>query len=153
VETLYGYKQVKRYLLLLLLLNSWQKPVIAVPVVPNFSSGTMSAVTRTTQNVTESIVSTDFNTGHTYTINGTNLSIDGATLSPPPEQTSQTINGVSYTWTGADLTQKPNVTIATPGQAFQYAESYVGPGLSNMTTINRTTVLESTTETTSVFSQ
>ena len=144
---------MKRYLLLLLLLNSWQKPVIAVPVVPNFSSGTMSAVTRTTQNVTESIVSTDFNTGHTYSINGTNLSIDGTTLSPPPEQTSQTINGVSYTWTGADLTQKPNVTIATPGQAFQYAESYIGPGLSNMTTINRTTVLESTTETTSVFSQ
>ena len=144
---------MKRYLPLLLLLNSWQKPVIAVPVVPNFSSGTMSAVTRTTQNVTETIVSTDFNTGHTYTINGTNLSIDGATLSPPPSQTSQTINGVSYTWTGADLTQKPNVTIANPGQAFQYAESYIGPGLSNMTTINRTTVLESVTETTSVFSQ
>ena len=144
---------MKRYLPLLLLLNSWQKPVIAVPVVPNFSSGTMSAVTRTTQNVTETIVSTDFNTGHTYTINGTNLSIDGATLSPPPSQTSQTINGVSYTWTGADLNQKPNVTIANPGQAFQYAESYIGPGLSNMTTINRTTVLESVTETTSVFSQ
>ena len=142
---------MKRYLPLLLILNT--PYTLAVPVVPNFSSGTMSAVTRTTQNVTESIVSTDFNTGHTYTINGTNLAIDGATLSPPPEQTSQTINGVSYTWTGADLTQKPNVTIATPGQAFQYAESYIGPGLSNMTTINRTTVLESTTETTSVFSQ
>ena len=144
---------MKRYLLLLLLLNSWQKPVIAVPVVPNFSSGTMSAVTRTTQNVTETIVSSDFNTGHTYTINGTNLAIDGATLSPPPDQTSQTINGVSYTWTGADLNQKPNVTIANPGQAFQYAESYIGPGLQNITTINRTTVLESVTETTSVFSQ
>ena len=142
---------MKRYFPLLLLLNIPQ--TLAVPVVPNFSSGTMSAVTRTTQNVTETIVSSDFNTGHTYTINGTNLAIDGATLSPPPEQTSQTINGVSYTWTGADLTQKPNVTIATPGQAFQYAESYIGPGLSNMTTINRTTVLESTTETTSVFSQ
>ena len=144
---------MKRYLLLLLLLNSWQKPVIAVPVVPNFSSGTMSAVTRTTQNVTETIVSSDFNTGHTYTINGTNLSIDGATLSPPPDQTSQTINGVSYTWTGADLTNKPNVTIANPGQAFQYVESYIGPSLQNITTINRTTVLESVTETTSVFSQ
>ena len=142
---------MKRYLPLLLILNIPQ--TLAVPVVPNFSSGTMSAVTRTTQNVTESIVSSDFNTGHTYTINGTNLSIDGSTLSPPPEQTVQTIDGVSYTWTGADLTQKPNVTIATPGQAFQYAESYIGPGLSNMTTINRTTVLESTTETTSVFSQ
>ena len=142
---------MKRYLPLLLILNIPQ--TLAVPVVPNFSSGTMSAVTRTTQNVTESIVSSDFNTGHTYTINGTNLAIDGSTLSPPPEQTVQTIDGVSYTWTGADLTQKPNVTIANPGQAFQYAESYIGPGLSNMTTINRTTVLESVTETTSVFSQ
>jgi hypothetical protein len=142
---------MKRYLPLLLILNIPQ--TLAVPVVPNFSSGTMSAVTRTTQNVTETIVSSDFNTGHTYTINGTNLTIDGSTLSPPPEQTVQTIDGVSYTWTGADLTQKPNVTIANPGQAFQYAESYIGPGLSNMTTINRTTVLESVTETTSVFSQ
>ena len=144
---------MKRYLPLLLLLNSWQKPVIAVPVVPNFSSGTMSAVTRTTQNVTETIVSSDFNTGHTYSINGTNLAIDGATLSPSPSQTNQTINGVSYTWTSADLSNKPNVTIANPGQAFQYVESYVGPGLQNITTINRSTILESVTETTSVFSQ
>ena len=128
-------------------------PSYAVPVVPNFSSGTMSAVTRTTQNITETIVSTDYNTGHTYTINGTNLSIDGSTLSPPPTTINETINGASYTWTGADLNQKPNVTIANPGQAFQYAESYIGPGLQNVTTINRTTVLESTTETTSVFSQ
>ena len=142
---------MKRYLPLLLILNTPQ--ILAVPVVPNFSSGTMSAVTRTTQNVTESIVSSDFNTGHTYTINGTNLSIDGTTLSPSPAETSQTINGVSYTWTGADLTTKPSVTIANPGQAYQYAERYIGPGLSNMTTINRTTVLESVTETTSVFSQ
>ena len=142
---------MKRYLPLLLVLNTPQ--ILAVPVVPNFSSGTMSAVTRTTQNVTETIVSTDFNTGHTYSINGTNLSIDGTTLSPSPAETSQTINGVSYTWTGADLTTKPNVTIANPGQSFQYVESYVGPGLQNITTINRSTVLESVTETTSVFSQ
>ena len=142
---------MKRYLPLLLILNTPQ--ILAVPVVPNFSSGTMSSTTRTTQNVTESIVSSDFNTGHTYSINGTNIAIDGATISPPPSETNQTVNGVTYTWTGADLEQKPNVTIANPGQAFQYAESYIGPGLSNMTTINRTTVLESVTETTSVFSQ
>ena len=141
---------MKRFLLLFLLSFS---PAYAVPVVPNFSSGTMSATTRTTQNITESIVSTDYNTGHTYTINGTNISIDGSTISPPPTATSQTINGVSYTWTGADLNNKPNATITNPGQAFQYAESYIGPGLSNITTINRTSVIESVTETTSVFSQ
>ncbi len=81
---------MKRYLLVLLLLNGWQKPVIAVPVVPNFSSGTMSAVTRTTQNVTETIVSTDYNSGHSLTINGTNLDIDGATMLPNPTTINQT---------------------------------------------------------------
>ena len=141
---------MKRFLLLFLLSFS---PAYAVPVVPNFSSGTMSATTRTTQNITESIVSTDYNTGHTYTINGTNISIDGSTISPPPTATSQTINGVSYTWTGADLSSKPNATITNARQAFQYAESYIGPGLSNVTTINRTSIIESVTETTSVFSQ
>jgi hypothetical protein len=75
---------MKRYLPLLLLLNSWQKPVIAVPVVPNFSSGSMSAVTRTTQNITENIVSTDYNTGHSLSITGANLEIDGSTLLPDP---------------------------------------------------------------------
>ena len=141
---------MKRFLLLFLLSFS---PAYAVPVVPNFSSGTMSATTRTTQNITESIVSTDYNTGHTYTINGTNISIDGSTISPPPTATSQTINGVSYTWTGADLSNKPNATITNAGQAFQYSEAYIGPGLSNITTINRTSIIESVTETTSVFSQ
>ena len=141
---------MKKLLPLLLLLSS---PAYAVPVVPNFTSGTMSSTTRTTSNVTENIVSTDYNSGHTYTVNGTNISVDGATLSPPTTTTSQVIDGVTYTWTGANLNNRPNVTITTPGQAFQYVESYTGPGLSNRTVIQRTSVIESVTETTSVFSQ
>jgi len=144
---------MKRYLLLLLLLNSWQKSVIAVPVVPNFSSGSMSAVTRTTQNITESIVSTDYNTGHSLSITGTNLEIDGSTLLPDPTTVTQTVNGTTYQWTGADLTTMPNVSIKNAGAAFQMNQSYQGPGLSNITNITRTTQVESVTETTSTFSQ
>ena len=144
---------MKRYLLVLLLLNGWQKPVIAVPVVPNFSSGSMSAVTRTTQNVTETIVSTDYNSGHSLTINGTNLDIDGSTMLPNPTTINQTVNGTTYQWTGADLTTMPNVTIKNPGAAFQMNQVYHGPGLSNITNITRTTQVESVTETTSTFSQ
>ena len=141
---------MKRLLPLLLLYFS---PAYAVPVVPNFTSGTMSSTTRTTSNVTENIVSTDYNSGYTHTINGTGISIDGATISAPTTTTSQVIDGVTYTWTGADLNNRPNVTITTPGQGFQYVESYIGPGLSNRTVIQRTSVIESVTETTSVFSQ
>jgi len=126
---------------------------LAVPVVPNFSSGSMTAVTRTTQNITESISSTDYNTGHTYSITGTNLTIDGSTMLPQPTTVNQTVNGTNYTWTGSDLSTTPNVTITNPGQAFQLNTVYHGPGLSNITNITRTTQVESVTETTSVFSQ
>ena len=125
---------------------------LAVPVVPNFSSGTMSAVTRTTSVVTETISSHDYNTGHTYTLNGTGVSIDG-NISPSPTTTTQAINGTNYTWTGANLTNKPAVTLTTQGNPFQYVEAYTGPGLSNITNITRQTSIESVTETTSVFSQ
>ena len=139
-----------RKLLTLLFLTSL--PAQAVPVVPNFSSGTMSAVTRTTSVVTESISSHDYNTGHTYTLNGSGVTINGS-ISPDPTTVNQTINGTSYQWTGADLTNKPSVTLTTQGNPFQYVESYTAPGLSNITNIIRTTNIESTTETTSVFSQ
>jgi hypothetical protein len=139
-----------RKLVTLLFLTSL--PAQAVPVVPNFSSGTMNAVTRTTSVVTETISSHDYNTGHTYTLNGSGITINGS-ISPDPTTVNQTINGANYQWTGADLTNKPSVTLTTQGNPFQYVESYTGPGLSNITNIIRTTNIESTTETTSVFSQ
>ena len=142
---------MKHYLPLLLLLNATE--ILAVPVVPNFSSGSMTAVTRTTQNITESIVSTDYNTGHSLSITGTNINIDGSTMLPDPTTVTQTVNGSTYTWTGADLTTMPNVTIQNAGAAFQLNQSYQGPGLSNVTNITRQTQVESVTETTSTFSQ
>jgi len=142
-----------RLLLFLLILVIPEKAVIAVPVVPNFSSGSMSAVTRTTQNITESIVSTDYNTGHTLSITGTNLNINGSTMLPDPTTINQTVNGTTYSWTGADLTTMPNVTIQNAGAPFQLNQVYQGPGISNITNITRTTQVESVTETTSTFSQ
>ena len=141
---------MKRLLPLLLLISS---PAYSVPVVPNFTQGTMQSTTRTTSVVTESIVSHDYNTGHQYSINGSNLTISGSTISPNSSSVTGTINGQSQSWTGLDLSTKPNVTITNTSQPFQYVETYRGPGLSNMTTINRTTNIESVTETTSVFAQ
>ena len=141
---------MKRLLPLLLLLSS---PAYGVPVVPNFSQGSMTSTTRTVSTTVENIVSKDYNTGHQYSINGSNLTIDGSTISPNSTSVTGTIDGQSQSWTGLDLSTKPNVTITNGGQAFQYVETYRGPGLSNVTTINRTTNIESTTETTSVFSQ
>jgi len=141
---------MKRLLPLLLLISS---PAYGVPVVPNFSQGSMTSTTRTVSTVVESIVSKDYNTGHQYSVNGSNLTINGSTISPNSTSVTGSIDGQSQSWTGLDFSTKPNVTITNGGQAFQYVETYRGPGLSNMTTINRTTNIESTTETVSVFAQ
>ena len=140
---------MKRLLPLLLLIHS---PVYSVPVVPNFSQGVMQSTTRTTSVVTESIVSHDYS-GYQYSLNGSNISIDGNSIAPDPNTTTSTVGGQSQTWTGLDINSRGNVTITNQGQPFQFVETYRGPSLQNVTTIQRTTNIESVTETTSVFSQ
>ena len=129
------------------------RTVNAVPVVPNFTQGSMTSNTETTSTVTETINSMNYNTGYEYVITGTNMQHDGASISPPSTTgNSNTLNGVTSTWTGLDLNNKPNFTLTTPGADFQFVESYSGPGLSNHTIIQRTTEIQSVTTTTSTFS-
>ena len=129
------------------------QPAMSVPVVPNFTQGSMTSNTETTSTVTETINSMNYATRYQYVITGTNIQHDGNTISAPSSTgNSNTLNGVTSTWTGLDLNNKPNFTITTPGEAFQFTESYSGPGLSNHTIINRTTTIQSVTNTTSTFS-
>ncbi len=129
------------------------RTAIAVPVVPNFTQGSMTSNTETTSTVSETINSMNYNTGYEYVITGTNIEHDGATISAPSTTgNSNTLNGVTSTWTNLDLSNKPNFSITTPGADFQFVESYSGPGLSNHTIIQRTTTINSVTNTTSTFS-
>ena len=124
-------------------------------IVPNFVQGNMQSTTNTTSTLSESITSKDFKTGYEYTVTGTGISHDGGSMSPNAVQVTGTVGGQSYTWTGADMTTKPNWTQTNPtsGDAFQFTETYSGPGLQNVTTINRQIDTESVVTTTSVFSQ
>ena len=129
------------------------RTAVAVPVVPNFTQGSMTSNTETTSTVSETINSMNYNTGYEYVITGTNIEHDGATISAPSTTgNSNTLNGVTSTWTNLDLSNKPNFTMTTPGADFQFVESYSGPGLSNHTIIQRSTTIQSVTNTTSTFS-
>ena len=126
---------------------------MSVPVGPNFTQGSMTSTTETTSTVTETINSMNYDTGYQYVVTGTNVQHDGNSISPPSTTgNTNTLNGGTSTWTDWDLNNKPNFTITTPGQAFQFTENYSGPGLSNHTIIQRTTEIQSVTNTTSVFS-
>ena len=146
---------MKKYLVLIVgaFVLASARTAIAVPVVPNFTQGSMTSNTETTSTVSETINSMNYDTGYQYVITGTNIQHDGNTISAPnTDQNSNTINGVTSTWTNLDLSNKPNFTMTTPGADFQFVESYSGPGLSNHTIIQRTTTINSVTNTTITFS-
>ena len=104
-------------------------PALAAPVTPNFTSGTVTSHTESTTTVNEVIRQQDFQTGFSYTVTGTNVNVPGTpTL------------GAGY-------------SIVNQGEAFQFSETYMGPGLIKDTTVNRTTTIQSVTDSLSVFTQ
>ena len=125
-------------------------PAQAVPVVPNFTQGSMTSHTETTSKITETINSMDYSTGYQYSATGSGVTASG-NLSPTTGSNNVTINGVTSSWTG--VTGKPTFTQTTPGAAFQFTETLSSPGLQNHTIIQRVTEVTSVTDTTSIFQQ
>jgi len=135
------------------------QPAKSVPVVPNFTQGSMTSHTETTSKVTETINSIDYATGWQYTVSGTNVSNNGQPLLPPTTTSSVVVSPlggtegqVTSSATGLNFNNS-NFTITEPGKAFQFATTYQGPGVTNQTVIQRVTEVTSITDTTSVFTQ
>ena len=57
------------------------QPGRSVPVVPNFTQASMTTCTETTQTITETINSMDYNTGYQYSATGSGVTASG-NLSP-----------------------------------------------------------------------
>ena len=92
----------------------------------------------------------DYATGYQYSATGSGVTASG-NLSPGTGASTVTIDGVTSSWTG--ITAKPTFQQTNPGEAFQFTETYSGPGLQNHTIIQRETEVTSVTDTTSIFSQ
>ena len=161
---------MKRYIPLVILCSSLGTVANAVPVVPNFTQGSMQTSTNTTSTVTETINSIDYRTGWEYTVTGVGVENGGEPLNPtvstelveitPSAISGQNLAGDATTATGRlnssfdslDLSSQTPFTLSNPGEAFQFSQSYSGPGMTNQTIIQRVTEIESVTNTTSIFS-
>ena len=128
-------------------------PCYAVPVIPNFTQGSSTSRTETTTNITETIRTTEYNSGFLYSVTGSGVQHDGSSISPPVTSVNEAVNGTTYTWTDLDLQQKPNWTQTNQGDAFQFTEVYRPAGLESVTDITRTIQSTSVTDTTTIFSQ
>ena len=129
---------MKRLILLLLLLPS---PAVAVPVVPNFSQGVVSSHTESKTIVKESIVSESYRTGFEYTVSGTGVEPSSGVVSPSAG--TNTLN----------FSSRSSWKQTVPGAAFQFAETFQGPGLIEKVIIDRETITETVIDSTSTFSQ
>ena len=151
--------------LVLLLLSFGGTAAHAVPVVPNFQQGSMTSHTETESTITETINSVDMRTGWEYTVSGVGISADGEALNPNVNTSTVTVQPsvgsgeaaitgtVTSSFDNLDFGSSPNFTITTPGEAFQFVQSYQGPGVTNQTLIQRVTTVKSVTDTTSTFTQ
>ena len=145
--------------LVLGIIHGLVQPAYSVPVVPNFTQGSMTSHTETTSKVTETINSIDYNTGWQYSVTGTNVGNGGEALNPSNVTNTVMVSPlgglegqVSTTNTSANL-GTAKFTITDPAEAFQFTQTYSGPGMSNQTIIQRVTEVQSVTDTTSVFTQ
>ena len=160
---------MRRIGLLLICFFGLPLKTLAVPVVPNFQQGSMTSHTETESTVTETINSIDYRTGWEYTVTGVGVSNNGEPLNPPVNTSTVTVTPGVSTATGTtgtviegnvtssfdslDFSQPNNFTITSPGEAFQFTQTYQGPGLTNQTIIQRVTTVTSVTDTTSTFTQ
>ena len=101
----------------------------AASVVPNFTTGVVNSETTSRTEVTEIINVVEYSNANSYTVSGTNINIP----------TNPTLGA--------------NYTIVEQGAPFQFTETQMSPGISQVTDMTRTTITDSTTITTSVFTQ
>ena len=97
--------------------------------VPTFTRGTMTSTTTSFTSITETYNIVEYSTGNSYTMSGTNITING-----------KPGLGATYTQT-------------TPGMSTQFSETSLTPGISRVTNFTRTTTIDSTTQSLSVFTQ
>ena len=143
----------KLWLLVLLLLPA---RTIAVPIVPQFRSGSSSTSSTTESVINETITSHQYRTGYSYSASGHNIESADTNKYINPTATTlteQTVGGVSFSWTAPSLQDVPRWKISVPGSAFSLQETLITPGLDTVTTITRTINTSTTTETTTTFGQ
>ena len=110
-------------------------PCYAVPVIPNFTQGSSTSRTETSTIITESIRTTEYNSGFLYSVTGSGIQHDGSSISPAATTVSETINGTTHTWQGLNLDSRPNWTQTTQGDATPGSSITVGtvPNFSDIT--------------------
>ena len=124
-------------------------------ITPAFTTGQIESTSTSKTVIVETIVTENYRTGYSYSMQGTNVAPSKNTIiSPDATYTNtQTINGVSFKWVTPKLTTKPQWEVVDPTKAFSIVENFLAPGLDATSTVQRTINTESQSTSLSIFSQ
>ena len=127
---------------------------LAVPVVPQFRTGSSTTSSTSESIINETITSHQYRTGYSYSASGHNIESETGYINPTPTTTNeQTVGGVNFSWTSPNLEAIPRWSITNDGAAFSLQETLITPGLDTITSITRQITTSTTTETTTTFGQ
>ena len=127
---------------------------LAVPVVPQFRTGSSTTSSTSESIINETITSHQYRTGYSYSASGHNIQSETGYINPTPTTTDQqTVGGVNFSWTSPNLEAIPRWGIVNNGAAFSLQETLITPGLDTVTSITRQITTSTTTETTTTFGQ
>tara|TARA_R100001510_G_C7558882_1_gene139700 strand:+ start:305 stop:733 length:429 start_codon:yes stop_codon:yes gene_type:complete len=124
-------------------------------ITPRFTSGQMEQSSRSVSTIQETIITENYRTGFSYTVQGHNITTDSY-ISPDATYTTNqnTANGtVNFQWVTPELTSKPQWRIKNEGSDFSLVENFLAPGLDAVSIINRTQTIETQSQSISIFSQ
>ena len=80
---------------------------VAVPVVPNFTSGVLSSRTESKTKVLETITSHSYRTGYEYSAAGVGLNVSGPVNPTGTTRQTVTIQGAGTSQLGLDMSTRP----------------------------------------------
>ena len=127
---------------------------LAVPIVPQFRTGSSQISSTSESIINETITSHQYRTGYSYSASGHNIESETGYINPTPTTTNeQTVGGVNFHWTSPNLEAIPRWSITNDGAAFSLQETLITPGLDTVTSITRQINTSTTTETTTTFGQ
>ncbi len=123
-------------------------------ITPRFTTGQMESSSRSVSTIQETIVTENYRTGFSYTVQGHNIKTDSY-ISPDATYTTSQNTGnagaVNFEWITPNLTSKPQWEIVSEGDAFSLTENFMAPGLDAVSIINRTQTIETTQTSTTLF--
>ena len=127
---------------------------LAVPIVPQFRTGSSQTSSTSESIINETITSHQYRTGDSYSASGHNIKSETGYINPTATTTNeQTVGGVNFNWTSPNLEAIPRWGIVNNGAAFSLQETLITPGLDTTTTITRQINTSTTVETTTTFGQ